>query len=151
MRTLHKRSRSSRKPSGVGFTFLQVEGTEVANVGPAGCTDDTTGYFRNERPDSEDEIDEDKWMHNESCDQTNLKAWDYASRFRTHFGTMHWETAWITVGISTPCVRADPAASMALADISTKGDPMMTLGDNPDTGALRTTTMWSQPGVALNT
>ena len=98
MRTLHKRSRSSRKPSGVGFTFLQVEGTEVANVGPAGCTDDTTGYFRNERPDSEDEIDEDKWMHNESCDQTNLKAWDYASRFRTHFGTMHWETAWITVG-----------------------------------------------------
>ena len=37
-----------------------------------------------------------------------------------HFGTMHWETAWITVGISTPCVRADLAASMALADISTK-------------------------------
>ena len=34
----------------------------------------------------------------------------------------------IAVGISTPCVRADPAASMALADISSKGNP--TLGSS---------------------
>ena len=49
------------------------------------------------------------------CEAHPLKAWHYTDRFRARFGTVHWETARITVGISTSCVGAGPAASMALA------------------------------------
>ena len=49
----------------------------------------SAGYSSEEGLDSEDEIDEDKWIHNESCDTSTLKAWDYATKFRERVNARH--------------------------------------------------------------
>ena len=74
------------------------------------------------------------------CEAHPLKAWHYTDRFRARFGTVHWETARTTVGISTSCVGAGPAASMALASKllhATSGcDHMVAAVDAPVPGSV---------------
>ena len=40
------------------------------------------GYESEDGPETEDEIDEDKWMPNESCDTSTFNAWDCATKHR---------------------------------------------------------------------
>ena len=106
----------------------------------------SAGYSSEEGLDSEDEIDEDKWIHNESCDTSTLKAWDYATKFRERVNARHWEGAKITIGISTSCVGAGPAASMALTDIFPKGKIRLLSVTEPDAGRLKAATVLSTSG-----
>ena len=41
---------------------------------------------------SEDEIDEDENMHNETFESSSFKAWDYAAKFRDRLKAKHWES-----------------------------------------------------------
>ena len=106
----------------------------------------SAGSSSEEGLDSEDEIDEDKWIHNESCDTSTLNAWDYATKFRERVNARHWEGAKITIGISTSCVGAGPAASMALTDIFPKGKIRLLSVTEPDAGRLKAATVLSTSG-----
>ena len=50
-----------------------------------------------------------------------LKTWDSATKYRERLGAVHWGNARISVGISTCCVGAGPAAYIALGDLLPQG------------------------------
>ena len=47
---------------------------------PGSKAADTIGYESEDGTETEDEIDEDNWMHNESYDTSTVKAWDCAAK-----------------------------------------------------------------------
>ena len=59
---------------------------------PEGRAADATGCSSDEGMVSEDEIDEDENLHNETFESSSFKAWGYAIKFRDRSKAKHLES-----------------------------------------------------------
>ena len=75
---------------------------------PKGTAADAADYEGEDGPETEDDIDEGKWMRNEFNETSTFKA---STKLRECLQTVHWKNARIGVSIRTTCKPRSSSSS----------------------------------------
>ena len=75
-----------------GARQWRIHGWRETDVFPEGRAVDATCYSSDEGMGSEDQTEEDEYMHNETVESSSFKAWDYAAKCRDRVKAKHWES-----------------------------------------------------------